>query len=92
MTTKVEILKEVIRKKSKNQTIMVLDSILEHLDDQLIREITNPEVITELHAMLIEFLGVNPQAMKLKKRVALRHRRAILFLRAMKAGVMKVKD
>ena len=92
MTTKIEILKEVIRKKSKNQTLMVLDNILEHLDDELIREIVDPEVISELHELLVEYLGVNPKAMKLKQRVPLRARRARLFVQAMKAGVNKVED
>lgn len=92
MTTKIDILKEVIEKGSKNQTLMVLDSILENLDDEMIRMIVDPETITELHAMLVEHLGVNPQAMKLRQRVSLRNRRAMLFLQAMRNGVNKVKD
>lgn len=92
MSTKIDILKEVIEKGSKNQTLMVLDNILENLDDELAREIVDPAVITELHAMLIEHLSVNPQAMKLKNRVPLRMRRAMLFLHAMRNAVNKVED
>ena len=92
MTTKLDILKEVIRKGSKNQTLMVLDNMLEHLDDELIREIVEPSVITELHALLIEHLEVNPRGIKLKQRVPLRNRRARLFLQAMRNGVSKVED
>lgn len=89
MTTKVDILKEVILKKNKNQTLMVLESIETSLDDELIAQITQPNVITELHDLLVEHLGVNPKAMKLGKRIPLRKQRAILFLRAMKNGVNK---
>lgn len=92
MTTKLDILKEVIIKGSKNQTLMVLDNMLEHLDDDLIKEIVEPSVITELHALLIEHLEVNPRAIKLKQRVPLRNRRARLFLQAMRNGVSKVED
>ncbi len=92
MTSKIDILKEVIEKGSKNQTLMVLDNIIENLDDDLILEIVNPETITELHEMLVEHLGVNPNAMKLKNRVQLRNRRAMLFVKAMRSGVSKVED
>lgn len=92
MTTKVDILKEVIEKGSKGQTLLVLDNIIESLDAELAREITEPSVIAELHEMLVEHLGVNPQAMKLRQRVSLRNRRALLFLRAMRSGVSKVED
>jgi hypothetical protein len=92
MTTKIDILKEVIEKGSKNQTLLVLDNLIETLDEFLAREITEPSVITELHAMLIEHLDVNPRAMKLKNRVPLRYRRALLFLQAMRNAVSKVED
>lgn len=92
MTTKIDILKEVIAKGSKNQTLMVLDSMIDNLDDELIREIVDPAIITELHAMLIEHLEVMPNAMKLKARIPLRNRRAMMFLRAMRNGVSKVED
>lgn len=92
MSTKIDMLKEVIEKGSKNQTLMVLDNILENLDAELAKEITDPSVISELHNMLVEHLGVQPNAMKLKSRVALRMRRAMLFLRAMRSGVSKVED
>ena len=92
MTTKIDILKEVIEKGSKSQTLMVLDNMMEHLDDDLARSVVDPEIITNLHQMLIEHLGVNPKAMKLKSRVPTRMRRAMLFLRAMRNGVNKVED
>jgi len=92
MTTKIDMLKEVIAKGSKSQTLMVLDSMIEHLDADIINSITDPATITELHALLIEHLGVLPNAMKLKARVSLRNRRAMLFLRAMRNGVNKVED
>jgi hypothetical protein len=92
MTTKIDILKEVIEKGSKNQTLMVLDNLIETLDEFLAREITEPAVITELHEMLIEHLGVQPRAMKLKNRVPARMRRALLFLQAMRNAVNKVED
>lgn len=89
MTTKIDILKEVILKKNKNQTLMVLESIENSLDDELVGLITQPSVISELHSMLVEHLGVNPHAMKLGKRITIRKQRAILFVRAMKNGVNK---
>ena len=92
MSTKVDMLKEVIEKGSKNQTLMVLDNLIEHFDDDLAKEIADPSVISELHDMLVEHLGVLPRAMKLKARVPLRNRRAMLFLRAMRNGVNKVED
>ena len=82
----------MIEKGSKNQTLMVLDSLIDNFDETLSKEITDPSVITELHAMLIEHLEVNPRAMKLKGRVALRNRRAMLFLKAMRNAVSKVED
>jgi len=91
-TTKLDILREVIRKGSKNQTLMVLDSIIDTIDEDMAKLIVDPSVISELHELLVEHLGVNPRAMKLKGRVALRMRRAMLFLRAMRNGVSKVED
>lgn len=92
MTTKIDILKEVIEKKSKSQTLLVLDNLIENLDDYLAREITDPATITELHELLIEHLEVNPRAMKLKNRVPLRARRALLFLQAMRNAVDRIED
>lgn len=92
MTTKIDMLKEVIEKGSKNQTLMVLDSLIDNMDEFVAAQITDPTVITELHEMLIEHLGVQPNAMKLKKRVPTRVRRAMLFLRAMRNGVSKVEE
>ena len=92
MTTKIDILKEVIEKGSKNQTLMVLDNLIENLDEFLAREITDPATITELHELLIEHLDVQPRAMKLKNRVPLRPRRALLFLQAMRNAVDRVED
>lgn len=82
-------LKEVIQKKSKEQTLLVLDNIETHLNDEMVVEITTPAVITSLHELLIEHLNVVPHAMKLRKRVPLRRQRALLFVRAMKNGVSK---
>jgi len=92
MTTKTDILKEVIQKKSKSQTLMVLDSMIDNLDEFLAVEITQPAVITELHELLVEHLEVNPRAMQLKHRVPARQRRALLFLRAMRSAVDRVED
>lgn len=91
MSTKIDILKEVVEKGSKEQTIMVLESIENALasDDTLVQEITDPKTITGLHEAMIEHLGVNPRAMKLKARPQTRKRRALMFVRAMKNGVEK---
>ncbi len=92
MNTKVDLLKEAIENGSKNQTMIVLDNLIENVNEDIALHITDPATITKLHEMLVEHLGVNPQAMKLKQRVPNRMRRAILFLRAMRNGVDRVAD
>jgi len=56
----------------------------------LINEITTPAVITELHSLLSEHLGVPPRTMMVKGRVTTRRGRASLFCRAMISGVDRV--
>lgn len=90
-TTKIDILKEVIENGNKEQIMLVLENMENNLNDDLVLEITRPDVITKLHAMLIEHIEVNPRAMKLKGRVPGRKRRALLFIRAMKNAVSKAK-
>ena len=93
MTTKIDILKEVIEKGSKNQTLMVLESLEKNLDDdETVKALADPAVISNLHNMLEEHLGVNRRAMQLKARAINRKRRALLFLRAMQNGVKKLED
>lgn len=56
-------------------------------DDETMAELTSPAVITELHEMLVEHLGVNQRLMQLRNRVPHRRRRAALFAQAMLNGV-----
>lgn len=87
----IENLKEAIL--SKDQAA-VLESLAElkvalNGNTALVDQITSPPVITELHNMLVEHLGVHPRAMMLRARVPGRVRRAVLFVQAMENGVKR---
>lgn len=85
----IDTLKESILSKDKMKTEEVLTSMLEELNSNkdLVGIVTMPEVIAELHTLLIENLGVHPRSMLLKARVPNRNRRASLFVQAMLNGV-----
>ena len=87
----VETLKSSIESNDKEGVILVLDKLEEQVaqknNAELVKWVTEPQNITELHRMLIEHMNVIPRAMMLKTRVPNRYRRAFLFIKAMKNGV-----
>jgi len=86
-------LKAAIRSGDKDKTRELLASLQEEISlghSDLIAEITTPAVITELHSLLNENLGVPPRAMMVKGRVTSRRSRAALFCKAMRSGVERV--
>lgn len=52
--------------------------------------ITHPPIITELHKLIVEHMGVNQKNMQLRRRIDNRKRRAQLFLQAMMNGISMV--
>lgn len=69
-----------------------LDLIIEKLesDIDLRNEVLNPEIITNLHELLIENLKVVPRSMQLNRRFANSTTRAIMFAKAMRNGIRLV--
>jgi len=89
MTTNIEAVKSAILTKDREKTVEALTALQLALpnDEESIARIIMPVVITELHQMLIDNLGVHPRAMLLKARVPNKNRRANLFVQAMINGV-----
>ena len=86
---KIEDLKYFIKEGDGEGAIAVLEDLQSTFpqDEESVGIITMPEVITELHGLLQEHLGVHPRAMMLKGRVPHRGRRAHLFAQAMINGI-----
>ncbi len=84
-------LKETILTKDSAAVLAALGELKNAINgnDALVDEITNPTVITELHNMQVEQLGVHPRMMMLRTRVPGRVRRAVLFVQAMENGVKR---
>lgn len=79
------------------KALEAVDLILEKLgeDVDLIKEICDPTIITNLHQQLIDHLNVNPRAMQLNRRFPNAGVRALMFTKAMRNGVLhsiKVAD
>lgn len=94
MTTNgVDQLKEAILSKDIDQVNEKLSNLYKEIpsNDLLMQIITTPAVITELHVMMVENLGVNQRLMRLNARVAHRRKRALLFVQAMMNGVKYLK-
>jgi hypothetical protein len=72
------------------KALAAIDLILEKLGDDvdLIVEICNPEIITNLHQQLIDHLDVAPRAMQLNRRFPNTGVRALMFTKAMRNGIL----
>lgn len=89
-TATIDTLKDAILSKNKDLVISELSSIKSQIENNtgdLAQLIVSPAVITELHNMLIDNLGVVRRTMQLRARVPHPHRRALLFVQAMINGV-----
>lgn len=96
MTTdqlKIEDLKHFIKKNDVEKVLLIMETMKAEClnSEQLHLLITSPMVITELHRLVEECMGVNKRAMRLKNRVINTRRRAMLFLQAMMNGI-KLKN
>ena len=69
---------------------LIVDKIPE--DEDLRNEILKPEIITKLHELLIEHLGVSPRAMQLNRRFPNNTSRALMFTKAMCNGIAHTMD
>jgi hypothetical protein len=58
-------------------------------DPVVVKWIVTPENLVSLQAKVVESLGVEQRAMRVKERVAHRQRRAILFVTAMEIAVRR---
>ena len=89
---------EQIKTGDAEKALKAIDMIIEKLeaaDEELRNEILNPEIITNLHELLIEHIGVAPRAMQLNRRFPNAGVRALMFARAMRNGIthaIKVAD
>jgi hypothetical protein len=87
---------EKIESGNAEETLEAIDLIIEKLesleDEELRNEILTPDVITNLHELLIEHLSVPPRAMQLNRRFPNANTRAIMFARAMRNGIVRVVD
>lgn len=86
---KIDALKQLILKNEKQPVVEYMEVLKNECltTVELANTVTTPVVITELHKMLVEHMGVNQRAMQLKNRVPNTTRRATLFLQAMINGV-----
>ena len=85
---------EKIEACDSQKALDAVDLIIEKLetDDDLVVEIIDPTIITNLHTLIIENLDANPRAMKLNRRFPTRRTRAIMFARAMRNGIVRTID
>lgn len=74
------------------EALVAMENSIKAKDMEMIQDITQPAVITDLHKKLIETFGVNNRAMMLKNRVPLRNNRALLFVKAMQNGLSRVPE
>lgn len=83
---------EKIETSEPEKALEAIDLIIEAIatDEDLVAEIVDPTIITNLHASLIEHLDVVPRAMQLNRRFPNPVTRAIMFSRAMRNGVVHV--
>lgn len=86
---KIDVLKQLILKNEKQPVIEYMEALKSECltTVELSNTVTTPVVITELHKMLVEHMGVNQRAMQLRNRIPNTTRRAMLFLQAMINGV-----
>lgn len=93
MKVLLEYLTEKIEEGDADKAIAAIDLILEKLptDSDLGREILDPTIITGLHEALIEHLAVEPRAMQLNRRFPNANTRALMFVKAMRNGLVHVQ-
>ena len=85
---------EKIESEDAEKAVEAIDLILEALgtDTDLVAEIVDPTIITNLHELLIEHLNVVPRAMQLNRRFPNSGARAVMFSRAMRNGIVHTID
>lgn len=85
---------EKIETGDAEKALAAIDLIIEKLesleDEDLRNEILNPEIITNLHELLVEHLNVVPRMMQLNRRFPNANTRAIMFAKAMRNGIVRV--
>lgn len=93
MKVLLEYLNEKIEEGDADKAIAAIDLILEKLptDADLVKEVIDPTIITNLHAALIEHLDVVPRAMQLNRRFPNANSRALMFVKAMRNGLVHSK-
>lgn len=77
-------------KKSLDALDLIIDALVN--DNDLVVEIIDPKIITELHEKLIEHLEVPPRSMMLNRRFPNSTKRAIMFSKAMRNGIARVVE
>lgn len=89
MKVLLEYFKEKIEEGDAEKAIAAIDMVHEKLqtDPELVKEVLDPAIITELHALLIEHLDVAPRAMQLNRRFPNTNTRAVMFVKAMRNGL-----
>lgn len=89
MKVLLEYFKEKIEEGDAEKAIAAIDMVHEKLqtDPELVKEVLDPAIITELHALLIEHLDVAPRAMQLNRRFPNANTRAVMFVKAMRNGL-----
>lgn len=93
MKVLLEYLTEKIEESDVDKAIAAIDLILEKLptDSELVKEVIDPTIITNLHEALIEHLDVVPRAMQLNRRFTNATVRAVMFTKAMRNGLVHLK-
>ncbi len=89
MKVLLENFKEKIEEGDAEKAIVAIDMVHDKLqtDPDLVKEVLDPTIITELHALLIEHLDVTPRAMQLNRRFPNANTRAVMFVKAMRNGI-----
>ena len=90
MKVLLEYFNEKIEEGDADKAIAAIDLIIEKLptDADLVKEVLDPAIITNLHAALINHLDVPPKAMQLNRRFPNANMRALMFVKAMRNGLV----
>jgi len=90
MKVLIENFKEKLETGDREKSLEAIDLIIEKIGDDmdLVGEICDPTIITELHQQLLDHLNVNPRAMQLNRRFPNAKTRALMFSKAMRNGIM----
>ena len=90
MKVLIENFKEKVETGNGAQALEAIDLIIEKIgtDMDLVGEICDPTIITDLHQDLLDHLDVNPRAMQLNRRFPNAKTRALMFSKAMRNGIM----